>query len=320
LAVFDPKPGRFSEPKTEERESPTEEYDSVASIGEEILPFEMGVAAGGSIKQQIFEDTFGIDTWDHSTCVSLNIHIVNSEVYSSITGKTALPSPITAEVYAKSAIPWFEHYDETKRSVAAPTTFNRILSVFQIDEARGKVQPVVASATTKASSVVRVSTLTLTERVGELRKDMLNSYREKNYAECIAFASKCGELIGLNKDELMVQCLSARVEEEAAECFCLASECAARIEDMEISEDYANKALLLSVSKKAFFCRLFARFQSGNIDGAIEDNEELRGLTRKDELYHRISRLIGSLTVVADDKEPCKNGSIKESVGKSEPV
>ena len=54
----------------------------------------MGIAAGGSIRQQIFEDEFGIDTWDPQRGVSLNIHIVNSEIFEEITGQKAPLSQI----------------------------------------------------------------------------------------------------------------------------------------------------------------------------------------------------------------------------------
>jgi hypothetical protein len=114
IAVFNPKEGRFSETeriRTSEKQSLVSlvpevsqsepayadyvQYQLKEGKKKEKKIVEMGIAAGGSIRQQIFEDEFGIDTWDPQTGVSLNIHIVNSEIFEEITGQKAPLSPIS---------------------------------------------------------------------------------------------------------------------------------------------------------------------------------------------------------------------------------
>jgi hypothetical protein len=98
---------------------------------------EMGIAAGGTIKQQILEDTYGAESWDEAAFRDVVIHIVNSEVYQQITGREAPPSPISAEQYERFKIPWYSDYKEKAPSLSPVAMFKRILSVGQIDNSRG---------------------------------------------------------------------------------------------------------------------------------------------------------------------------------------
>jgi hypothetical protein len=102
---------------------------------------EMGIAAGGSIKQQIKKDTYGIDAWNPKRKRILTIHLVNSLAYKAITGFDAPPSPITPAEYQRSKIPWYSHYDETAPTVKAPSMFKRILGISAIEKMRGTTDP-----------------------------------------------------------------------------------------------------------------------------------------------------------------------------------
>lgn len=103
-------------------------------------PLEMGIARGGTIKQQIFEDTYGAESWDESTFRDVVIHIVNSEVYHQITGREAPPSPISIEHYQHYNIPWYSAYAEKAPSLSPAAIFRRILGAAQIEKHRGIVK------------------------------------------------------------------------------------------------------------------------------------------------------------------------------------
>jgi hypothetical protein len=72
----------------------------------------MGIAAGGFIEQEIYEDEVGIEVWDTSAAVRCFVHVVNSQQYESITGEATPHRPITKEQYLERAIPWFSHYKD----------------------------------------------------------------------------------------------------------------------------------------------------------------------------------------------------------------
>jgi hypothetical protein len=97
----------------------------------------MGIAAGGSIKQQIHKDTYGIDSWDITKRRGLTVHLVNSAAFKLITGYDPPDSPITVDEYEKAKIPWYSHYDDNIQAVKSPTIFKRIMSISSIEKNRG---------------------------------------------------------------------------------------------------------------------------------------------------------------------------------------
>lgn len=50
-------------------------------------PKEMGLSAGGKMKQKIYKDKYGVDTWDENNYGRVYVHIVNSAMYKQITGR-----------------------------------------------------------------------------------------------------------------------------------------------------------------------------------------------------------------------------------------
>lgn len=69
---------------------------------------------GARLKQEIYADQYGIDTWDLNSRIEINIHFANSEMFEKITGQALPSSPITEEEYGEHGYPWFDFYNETK--------------------------------------------------------------------------------------------------------------------------------------------------------------------------------------------------------------
>ena len=73
-------------------------------------PSEIGLAPGGLMRQEIYEDPYGIDAWDPSVRARCFVHIVSSLAYLAIT-KTEPPiRPPTAREYTEAGLPWFDYY------------------------------------------------------------------------------------------------------------------------------------------------------------------------------------------------------------------
>jgi hypothetical protein len=66
---------------------------------------------GARMKQEIYPDQYGIDTWDLDSRIEINIHFVNSEMFEIITGETPPSSPITEEEYHEHGYTWFDFYN-----------------------------------------------------------------------------------------------------------------------------------------------------------------------------------------------------------------
>ena len=138
--------------------------DGILSAAAPTADDEMGIAAGGSIKQQILEDTYGVESWDEAVFRDVVIHIVNSDAYQRITGRPTPPSPITADHYARHKIPWYSDYNEPAHSVAPVGIFKRILSVGKIDKSRGVTGDETPPRPIQPEDIVRIRTQTLEER------------------------------------------------------------------------------------------------------------------------------------------------------------
>jgi hypothetical protein len=98
---------------------------------------EMGMAAGGKMKQKIYSDPYGIDTWDEQDYHRVYVHIVNSMMYREITSLEPPRTPVTAETYGRYNLPWFDLYDETMSDIAPSSELSQVKTVREMDVKKG---------------------------------------------------------------------------------------------------------------------------------------------------------------------------------------
>lgn len=98
---------------------------------------EMGLAAGGKMTQKIYEDTYGIDSWDTENAQRIFVHIVNSQMWTEITGEPPPPTPVNAHTYTAHGYPWFNLYDEDKAAVQGSGTLANVKPVSEMDKEKG---------------------------------------------------------------------------------------------------------------------------------------------------------------------------------------
>lgn len=147
IMVFEPKPGRFPDrpPSRSGRFGrgggawPHEGmvFDCCCCSSAAPAGAEMGLAAGGRMRQEIYPDAYGIETWDETQAGRLYVHIVNSMVYREITGEEPPETPISARTYTEHGLPWFELFGEGKGDVKAAETLAGVKSVKEMDEEKG---------------------------------------------------------------------------------------------------------------------------------------------------------------------------------------
>ena len=73
-------------------------------------PADMGLAPGGTMRQEIYEDPHGFDAWDGSARSRCFVHILNSLQFLQVSGVEPPTKPPTAKDYTKAGLPWFEYY------------------------------------------------------------------------------------------------------------------------------------------------------------------------------------------------------------------
>ena len=74
----------------------------------------MGLAAGGQMSQQIYQDEWGLKAWDMRNGSRCFVTIANSEQWWAITNEAPPHNPPSAEEYSRFGLPWFEYYKDAQ--------------------------------------------------------------------------------------------------------------------------------------------------------------------------------------------------------------
>jgi hypothetical protein len=134
ILVFEPKPGRFPDAPPPRR---VEEPMAMSLPASGPPADEMGLAAGGKMKQKIYPDPYGVSAWDVDNRGSAVVHIVNSAQYARLTGRKLPLTPISVQTYIERGFPWFDLYDEAEGDVARSEELAGVKSVQEIDSEKG---------------------------------------------------------------------------------------------------------------------------------------------------------------------------------------
>jgi hypothetical protein len=124
LTVVEPVAGRFPTTPPEYRMAAS--Y-SVMSLCESATPYGLGV--GGRMRQKIYEDGYGIETWDQSTATSVHVHLVAAKDWKLLTGEEPPASPISVEHYNRLGLPWFALADEALVDLPVPPVLAKVVPV-----------------------------------------------------------------------------------------------------------------------------------------------------------------------------------------------
>ncbi|HEY5892618.1 MAG TPA: hypothetical protein VIT91_05245 [Chthoniobacterales bacterium] len=127
LTVYEPKPGIFPDEPPPEPKGPPR-----AAAG-----LQMGIGAGGTMKQKIYHDRHGIEVWDPDNFGRVTVHLLNSAQFREVTGFEPPTTPVDAAAYADAGMPWFDLYDEERASLAATSTLAGVKTIAQRDKERG---------------------------------------------------------------------------------------------------------------------------------------------------------------------------------------
>jgi hypothetical protein len=135
LSLFAPRPGRF----------PDEEPDDVLRIsGVEMMACAapMGLGAGGRMRQEIYADDHGIDTWEPEPADRARIDLVDALAFEALTGMEAPPAIVDAATYTRFGLPWFDVVDPTGRDIAAAERLRSVRSIADLEERRDAPLPI----------------------------------------------------------------------------------------------------------------------------------------------------------------------------------
>jgi hypothetical protein len=132
LVAYPMKRERYEE-LVKQREQVEDDFDEdVVFCCLETPAPDMGLAPGGLMRQEIYEDDYGLDAWNLDQGFRYFVHLANSEQYGAITGHAPPHKPPTASDYTDAGLRRFDYYADkpslsgsdvlkTLRNVAAKT-------------------------------------------------------------------------------------------------------------------------------------------------------------------------------------------------------
>ncbi len=136
IVVYEPHPGRFPD-----EPPPVRAISFAARLATPAPPSEMGLGAGGFMRQKIYPDHHGIDTWDSDNRGSVYIHLLDSTSFRKFTGLEPPPTPVDAATYTRFGLPWFDLYDEDLPSIEAPERLRKLKSLRELEKEKDPDAP-----------------------------------------------------------------------------------------------------------------------------------------------------------------------------------
>ncbi len=98
---------------------------------------DMGLGAGGRMRQQIFEDPHTAEDWDMQQTSRCFVHLCDALLWREITGENPPQTPVTAREYERAGLPWFDFYRDDLAVLEGSKTLAGIKSVNTISKAKG---------------------------------------------------------------------------------------------------------------------------------------------------------------------------------------
>ena len=122
------------------REEVSSMQPDVMMASRSVASMEMGLGMGGSMRQEIYDDEYGLDVWDVDKRQRCFLILANVEQWMTVTGEEPPLSPISAEVYSKVGLPWFDYYDGDRKAIEGAKALGTLKTVKMI--AADKREPV----------------------------------------------------------------------------------------------------------------------------------------------------------------------------------
>ncbi len=127
IVVIEPKAGLFPDTPPERD----------VCLGSESVCFspppDMGLGVGGRMRQEIFPDDYGWETWDPARSGRADVRLVHVAEWAALTGEARPPTPVSAQAYTDAGLPWFDLYSDRGDLAAS----ERLAGVRSIDDLEG---------------------------------------------------------------------------------------------------------------------------------------------------------------------------------------
>ena len=124
IVVFPMKADRYERLRARRPRYAVSEVCSAAPVEDE-----MGLAPGGKMRQEVYEDPYGFKAWERGARSRCFVHLLNSGQYRAVTGGAPPHEPPTAAEYTEAGLPWFEYYDGDREALKGASRLERLDSI-----------------------------------------------------------------------------------------------------------------------------------------------------------------------------------------------
>jgi hypothetical protein len=128
---------------------------------------DVGLAPGGRMRQEVYDDPYGLDAWDQRHFSRCFATIANSAAWKAITGERPPIEPPTAKQYAAAGFPWFEYYDADAKALEGAYKLSDLKSVTAKGQEKGEA-PLPQNESVEIDRLVRLGRRA-TNEVREMR-------------------------------------------------------------------------------------------------------------------------------------------------------
>ena len=95
-------------------------------------PPDMGLGAGGRMRQEIYADERKKGGYDPDRSWRVFVHLCSAAQWTAITGEAAPATPVDREAYVRAGLPWFDYYDADATDVPAPEVLAGVKTVGEV--------------------------------------------------------------------------------------------------------------------------------------------------------------------------------------------
>jgi hypothetical protein len=101
----------------------------------------MGLSPGGKMRQQVFEDPYGIEAWDQTRKSRCFVTLLDAEDWCHFTGEPPKTKPPTAKDYTQAGLPWFDFYKPAASTLQGASAFSKLKSWAKVKTSKGEAAP-----------------------------------------------------------------------------------------------------------------------------------------------------------------------------------
>lgn len=130
-------------------------FDAMPAFACEPASLDMGLAPGGRMEQEIYDDDQDFADWNLRHRGRCFVHLANALVWRSITGDDPPKTPATAAEYTRRGLPWFEYYGGDRAALLGGGALKGLRSVAELGKVKGDV-PLPENESVEPEDIVKL--------------------------------------------------------------------------------------------------------------------------------------------------------------------